>query len=341
MTAKGRPLQTAPKIAGESLPKLLDLLKSPDYRTRYTAKLELRERDATQVKAALTPWLAGLKASEPRYLHQQLEALWLTRSLGTENPSLLAKLIDAPNHHVRAAATHQVRWAAPSATTHAQLRARANDTNGLVRLEAAITASYVGTAEARAAALDLLAHPMDTYLNYALRTALDSETLRKFGPVPPSPQAAAFIAATNPKAKGAGKKEAPDPFDKLNPTVVQISTIAERMLFTVMEFKVKAGAPVKLIFDNPDATPHNLLIVKPGSEDKIGEAANERAKLPDAFEKNDFIPKSDQILHATKMLTQNKSETLRFHAPKQAGKYPYICSFPGHYLVMRGVMVVE
>lgn len=341
VTAKGRPLQTAPKIAGESLPKLLDLLKSPDYRTRYTAKLELRERDATQVKAALTPWLAGLKASEPRYLHQQLEALWLTRSLGTENPSLLAKLIDAPNHHVRAAATHQLRWAAPSATTHAQLRARANDTNGLVRLEAAITASYVGTAEARAAALDLLAHPMDTYLNYALRTALDSETLRKFGPVPPSPQAAAFIAATNPKAKGAGKKEAPDPFDKLNPTVVQISTIAERMLFTVMEFKVKAGAPVKLIFDNPDATPHNLLIVKPGSEDKIGEAANEMAKLPDAFEKNDFIPKSDQILHATKMLTQNKSETLRFHAPKQAGKYPYICSFPGHYLVMRGVMVVE
>ena len=146
---------------------------------------------------------------------------------------------------------------------------------------------------------------------------------------------------TSPNAKGAAKKEAPDPFDKLNPTVVRMSTVPERMLFTVMEFKVKAGTPVKLIFDNPDATPHNLLIVQPGSEDKIGEAANEMAKLPDAFEKNDFIPKSDQILHATKMLTQNKTETLRIHAPKQPGRYPYICSFPGHYLVMRGVMVVE
>jgi len=120
-----------------------------------------------------------------------------------------------------------------------------------------------------------------------------------------------------------------------------MSTVPERMLFTVTEFRVKSGAPVKLIFENPDATPHNLLIVEPGSEDKIGEAANEMAKLPDAFEKMDFIPKSDKILHATKMVLPNKSETLRFHAPKQSGRYPYICSFPGHYLVMRGVMVVE
>ncbi|MFM8470292.1 MAG: plastocyanin/azurin family copper-binding protein, partial [Limisphaerales bacterium] len=112
-------------------------------------------------------------------------------------------------------------------------------------------------------------------------------------------------------------------------------------LFTVLEFKVKAGAPVKLTFENPDATPHNLLVVQPGTEDAIGNAANEMAKLPDAFEKMDFIPKSDAILHATKMLKQNQSETLRFHAPKRPGRYPYICSFPGHYLVMRGVMVVE
>ena len=203
-----------------------------------------------------------------------------------------------------------------------------------------------GPAEARRAALDLLAHPMDNYLNYALRTALDSEPLRQFAPpeaklATEHPKLPDFVALTNPKAKAAAKKEAPDPFDKLNPTVVRISTVPERMLFTVLEFAVKAGAPVKLTFENPDATPHNLLLVQPGSEDTIGNAANEMAKLPDAFEKMDFIPKSDQILHATKMLKQNQAETLRFHAPKQPGRYPYICSFPGHYLVMRGVMVVE
>lgn len=55
------------------------------------------------------------------------------------------------------------------------------------------------------------------------------------------------------------------------------------------------------------------------------EAMARVAKLPAAFEKMDFIPKSDQILHAL----------------KRPGRYPYICSFPGHCLVMRSVMVVE
>jgi len=119
------------------------------------------------------------------------------------------------------------------------------------------------------------------------------------------------------------------------------NNLFERMLFTVTEFKVKAGAPVKLILENPDATPHNLVLCQPGAADKIGEAANEMAKLPDAFEKSDFVPKSDQILHATKMLQPNQTDTLRFHAPRTPGSYPYICSFPGHYLVMRGVMIVE
>jgi uncharacterized cupredoxin-like copper-binding protein len=120
-----------------------------------------------------------------------------------------------------------------------------------------------------------------------------------------------------------------------------MSTVHERMMFTITEFKVKAGSPVKLILDNPDATPHNLLIVKPGSEDEVGQAANQMATLPGAFEKMDFVPKSEKILHATKMLKQGESDVLRFHAPKERGRYPYICSFPGHYLVMRGVMIVE
>ena len=36
------------------------------------------------------------------------------------------------------------------------------------------------------------------------------------------------------------------------------------MLFTVKQFAVAAGQPVKIVFTNPDATDHNLVIVKPG-----------------------------------------------------------------------------
>lgn len=63
--------------------------------------------------------------------------------------------------------------------------------------------------------------------------------------------------------------------------------------------------------------------------------------LPDAFEKMDFLPKSPNVLRTTTMILENKSDTLRFHAPMEPGKYPCVCSFPGHYLVRRGVMVVE
>jgi azurin len=64
------------------------------------------------------------------------------------------------------------------------------------------------------------------------------------------------------------------------------------------------------------------------------------AKTPDGFAKG-FIPDSPKILHKTKMLNQGDSEVLRFTAPTTKGKYPYICTFPGHWLVMKGEMVVE
>ena len=136
------------------------------------------------------------------------------------------------------------------------------------------------------------------------------------------------------------------PVDCIHPRKDEPEFAQSTMLYIHPEECIDCGAcvpacPVAAIYESPDATPHNLLLVQSGSEDTIGNAANEMAKLPDAFEKMDFIPKSDQILHATKMLKQNQAETLRFHAPKQPGRYPYICSFPGHYLVMRGVMVVE
>jgi len=360
ITAKGRPLDTPAKIAGEPIPKLLDLLKAYEYRTRYTAKIELRERDAKQVKTALDSWVKKLDEKDPRSEHHLVEAMWMYANLREPNVPLLTSLLKSMNHQVRAAATRQMRWwheQMPEAV--AALRQSANDKSGLVRLEAAIAASYFQVSDRVAsltgglsalpaldAALDLLKHPMDEYLDHALRSTVDSlkpfwvddkNFLAKHAELQP------FIARTAPQPRRAGpnKGEKPDPFDALKPTIVNIGTVHERMLFTVTEFKVKAGAPVKLILDNPDATPHNLVICQPGSEDKIGEAANEMAKLPDAFEKMDFLPKSDQIIAATKMVQPTKSDTLRFHAPKTPGKYPYICSFPGHYLVMKGLMVVE
>jgi len=326
VTAKDQPLEEAPNIAGASVPELLELLKSENYRTRYRAKVELRERGAFS-KATATGLL------------QALEFAWL----GLSDPSDFSDLSDPK---MRAAHTRLLRWN----EDHSFLRRAANDPSGLVRLEAAITASYFPTPEALEAALDLLKHPMDSYLSYALRTALDSHTLQPLWKgndafLAKHPELIKFLEDSEPKkpAQMAKRKQAEkaDPFDAqpgLHP--VTIKTIPERLLYDLREFKVKAGQPVKLVFENPDVTPHNLLIVHPGAADEVGLAGNEMAKLTDGMARH-FIPESTKILHSTKLLNQGETQTLRFMAPSTPGVYPYICTFPGHWLVMKGEMIVE
>ena len=373
VTARGRKLDDAPKIAGEPIEKLLNLLKAYEYRTRYTAKIELRTRDSLQVKEALDKWVAALDPKDPDVEHHKLEALWVYHACTSpgsprmvmsvklegapcifvnsredlEKSRLHASLMKSPVAHVRAAAARHWRWRLPDTATGGgewvgpEFKDLCNDPSGLVRLEAAIAASYIQKAWAADMILDLLKHPMDPYLTYALRTSLDA--LKPVWNGNPAfanrPDLIKFYADSEPKKKRA--KEKPDPFDKLNPALVQIGTVPERMLFTVTGFTVKAGTPVKLVFENTDATPHNLLIVQPGAEDEIGLAAIEMAKQPEALASMNFTPKSEKIIKASQMLKQGETETLRFHAPQTPGRYPYLCSFPGHYLVMKGTMIVE
>jgi azurin len=56
----------------------------------------------------------------------------------------------------------------------------------------------------------------------------------------------------------------------------------------------------------------------------------------------EYIPearKDDMIAH-TKLLGPDESETIEFTAPA-AGSYDYLCTFPGHFAIMKGKMIVE
>ena len=121
-------------------------------------------------------------------------------------------------------------------------------------------------------------------------------------------------------------------------TELRVNTIVEQMKYDVTEFKVKAGKNVKLTFANPDALPHNLVIVNPGKATEVGLAATELGA--EGF-KLDFIPESEDILHYTKLLDQGETAVLEFTAPTTPGDYEYVCTFPGHFLLMRGVLRVE
>jgi azurin len=100
---------------------------------------------------------------------------------------------------------------------------------------------------------------------------------------------------------------------------------------------VKAGKKLKITFANTDVMPHNLLIVKPGKADAIMNAAMVMGAK--GFE-NGFIPDGSDVLHHTKLLDHGKEEVLEITISDK-GDYPYICSFPGHGIIMRGVLKVR
>ncbi|MFK5921273.1 MAG: plastocyanin/azurin family copper-binding protein [Verrucomicrobiota bacterium] len=111
--------------------------------------------------------------------------------------------------------------------------------------------------------------------------------------------------------------------------------------FVPTEFSVKAGSAVKLLFRNPDNLYHNMVIVNEGALDKIGTKADMMAGQPDGLDKN-YVPDDPDVLHFTPQITLGiaRSYTLNFFAPDKPGEYPYICTFPGHWRIMRGVMKV-
>jgi uncharacterized protein len=120
---------------------------------------------------------------------------------------------------------------------------------------------------------------------------------------------------------------------------IVIQSVEYQLIFDTKEFSVTAGANVELIFRNIDEMPHNLLIVKPGKLDVVGEAADRMAGSPDAG-KLQFVPQIPEVMYATRLLMIDEADTLRFKAPTEPGDYPYVCTYPGHWRVMNGIMRV-
>jgi len=123
-------------------------------------------------------------------------------------------------------------------------------------------------------------------------------------------------------------------------TRITLKAVPSQMAYNAKRIKVKAGQTYTLIFENPDHMPHNLVITTPGKGQEVGALADAMAAQPDAFAKH-YIPETNDILLATPQIPHGKTTRHTFTAPKKTGKYPYICTFPGHWRMMKGVMVVE
>ena len=100
---------------------------------------------------------------------------------------------------------------------------------------------------------------------------------------------------------------------------------------------MQAGSRLKLVFNNNDDMMHNLLVVKPGSADRVGELAIALGlDGPDQH----YVPDLDEVLFHTVLLEPETMEAIYFTVPDEPGEYTYVCSFPGHSFTMRDIMRV-
>jgi uncharacterized cupredoxin-like copper-binding protein len=121
--------------------------------------------------------------------------------------------------------------------------------------------------------------------------------------------------------------------------VVALRTLREQMAFDLHYFVVPAGKQVQVVLENDDAMPHNFVITAPG---KMQEIAVAGGLLPPPSDPKEpaYVPKSPDVLHAMAMVQPEESATLSFKAPDKPGEYPFVCTYPGHWVRMYGVMLV-
>ncbi|MDP6557393.1 MAG: heme-binding domain-containing protein [Pirellulaceae bacterium] len=109
--------------------------------------------------------------------------------------------------------------------------------------------------------------------------------------------------------------------------------------FAIRSVHVVPGELIEFTLSNPDVVPHNWALVKPGTLKRVGDLANRLISDPEAAIGH-YIPESTDVLAYTNVVLPKEQFTIYFNAPDQPGHYPFLCTFPGHWRVMNGEMIV-
>ncbi|MFA7444738.1 MAG: azurin [Flavobacteriaceae bacterium] len=115
----------------------------------------------------------------------------------------------------------------------------------------------------------------------------------------------------------------------------------DQMQFNTKELKVPVGEPVVLTLKHTgkmakNVMGHNFVLLQQGAD---FQSFAEKAAMAAA---TDYIPASEEgsVLVHTKVIGGGESDTVEFTLT-EAGTYEFLCSFPGHYAMMRGVVIAE
>ena len=122
--------------------------------------------------------------------------------------------------------------------------------------------------------------------------------------------------------------------------VIRLTVTPGEMKFDKTELNVAPGQLVEVVFTNPDTMQHNFVLGQQKSLNAIGTAADDLARTPNGPAQQ-YVPQIPQIVFSTKLVEPNETITVQFKAPAEAGQYPYVCTFPGHWRMMNGILNVR
>ena len=137
--------------------------------------------------------------------------------------------------------------------------------------------------------------------------------------------------------KAIEKKE--DDLDKNSKETFILINSNDLMKFDQNELRVFEGQKITLTLNHTgkmskEIMGHNFVLLK--KETNLNDFA-QKAMLA---RENEYIPDGNETIAYTKMIGGGESDTITFTAPEK-GSYTYICTFPGHYGLMRGVLIVS
>lgn len=125
-----------------------------------------------------------------------------------------------------------------------------------------------------------------------------------------------------------------------------IRTIAitgnDQLQYNINEITAEPGEKLRIELTNIGRMPkqsmaHNWVLLKKMPDDEANAFAMAAASKPPEYLPDD----QSAVLFHTKMLGPGETDTIEIVVPDEAGDYPYLCTFPGHFAVMRGKLRVS
>ncbi len=172
---KTRPLVPKPTLDGIEIAALVEHLGSPNIWTRHQARKELSEHEPDQVHTAVEGWVHGLDPILADYDRHLVEALWACQNVERPSEEILQRVLSAGDGHARSAGARVIRyWHAALTDPVAMIAKAASDPFPRTRMEAVLSAGFIPRADAFTAALNVLDHARDPFIDAAIPQTVDA-----------------------------------------------------------------------------------------------------------------------------------------------------------------------